>query len=107
MVRSGSLLDRERQTEGKFTRSDFVYERDVHGCPSGHDLRTTNVVIPVQLKHYRAKPTACGPSALKPGCTDSFAPMANRNVPGDEREHTPLSRQHSQVQARYTWAPQG
>ena len=83
------LLDRETQTKGMLTRADFSFdrERDVYVCPGGHDLKTTDHVISGGLTQYRAKPTSCGPCALKPGCTTGTARMVTRNVHEDEREH--------------------
>lgn len=83
------VLDRERQTKGMMTRAEFRYDRgrDVYVCPADHDLRTTGAVIPGGLKQYRAKPTSCGPCALKPRCTTGLARMVTRNVHEDEREH--------------------
>lgn len=80
---------REWQTKGMMTRSEFRYdrERDVYVCPTGHDLRTTGAIIPGGLRQYRAKPTSCGPCAIKPRCTGGLARMVTRNVHEDEREH--------------------
>lgn len=83
------VLHREAQTKGMLTRVEFAFdrERDIYVCPTGHDLRTTGAVISGGLKQYRAKPTACGPCALKPQCTAGLARMVTRNVHEDEREH--------------------
>ena len=84
------VLDGERQkAKGLFGRADFAFDpaRDVYVCPAGHNLRTTGAVIPGGLRQYRAKPTFCGPCALKPRCTAGLARMVTRNVHENEREH--------------------
>jgi hypothetical protein len=83
------VLDRERQTKGMITRAEFRFdrERDAYICPAGHDLRTTGQIVGGGLKQYRAKPTSCGPCALKACCTSGTARMVTRNVYEDEREH--------------------
>ena len=76
------LLDRETQTKGMLTRAEFSFDRgrDAYVCPGGHDLRTTGHVISGGLEQYRAKPTSCGPCALKPSCTMGTACMVTRNI---------------------------
>jgi len=74
------VLHREWQTKGMMTRAEFRYdrERDMYVCPTGHDLRTTGAIIPGGLRQYRARPTSCGPCALKPRCTTGLARMVTR-----------------------------
>ncbi|MBP1806909.1 IS1182 family transposase [Rubellimicrobium aerolatum] len=83
------LLDRVTQTKGVLTRAAFTFdrERDVYICPAGHELATSGHVAAAGFRQYRAKPTACGPCALKPRCTSGVARLIGRNVHEDEREH--------------------
>lgn len=84
------VLDGERQkAKGLFGRADFAFDpaRDAYVCPGGHDMTTTGYVVPGGLKQYRAKPTSCGPCALKARCTAGAARMVTRNVHEDEREY--------------------
>ena len=71
------LLDRETQTKGMLTRAEFSFDRsrDLYVCPAGHEMTTTGHVVPGGLKQYRAKPTSCGPCALKPPAATSIAPL--------------------------------
>jgi hypothetical protein len=97
------LLDRETQTKGMLTRAEFSFDRkrDVYVCPTGHDLRTTGHVIPGGLKQYRAKPSSCGPCALKAGYTTGAARMVTRNVHEDEPRIRPSSKRRPTSGARW------
>ena len=83
------LLDREHQTNGFFTRSDFSFDpqANVFTCPGGKSLRTTGLVRADGTIPYWASPKDCRACALKPRCTKGEKRIVTRNLFEAEREH--------------------
>jgi len=61
----------EIAAEGKFARSDFVYDKtkDVYVCPNGKELRTSGTVHDGTTIKYIARKSDCGRCPLKTNCT--------------------------------------
>ena len=76
--------------EGKFTRADFVYDRnrDLYICPGGKELKTSGTVHDGTTIKYIAKRSDCANCPLKPQCTTGRERRISRDVNQDARDHT-------------------
>ena len=65
------VWDKSRQTNGRFTRDDFSYdkERNVYICPGGKLLTSTGNIDQGRILYYRALKSDCSACPLKPQCT--------------------------------------
>jgi transposase len=82
------LLDREHQTNGFFTRSDFTFDpqANLFVCPGGKQLKSTGLVRDDGTVPYFASTTDCRACALKPRCTKGTKRIVTRNLFEAERE---------------------
>ena len=76
--------------EGKFTRADFVYdkERDRYICPAGKQLKTSGAVVDGTAIKYIAKRSDCTRCPLKSQCTSGRERRLSRDVNQDARDYT-------------------
>lgn len=83
------VLDRKRQTDGKFTRDAFVYdpEADSFTCPQGAKLKLRAVHQDTQVKRYKAPAPACRDCPIKADCTDAPTRSLVRLMDEEAREH--------------------
>ena len=58
------VWDKSRQTNGRFTRADFSYdkERNVYICPGGKLLSSTGNIDQGRILYYRALRSDCSKS---------------------------------------------
>ena len=82
------LLDHEHQTNGFFTRADFIFDADanVFICPGGKHLRNTGLVRPDGTMPYHASTKDCRACSLKARCTKGEKRIVTRNLFEAERE---------------------
>jgi Transposase DDE domain len=82
------LLDRERQTKGFFTRSEFSYDAqaNVFTCPNGKLLTSRGLVRDDGTVPYWASTKDCRGCPLKSRCTTGKKRIVTRNVYEAERE---------------------
>jgi len=82
------VLDRTHQTDGQYTRDDFVFEPDSNAflCPNGKLLKFCGIGRASRVNVYRASPLDCKDCPLKAACT---AGRARRLINFDEpaRQH--------------------
>ena len=62
------VWDKSRQTNGRFTRADFSYdkERNVYICPGGQLLTSTGNIDQGRILYYRALKSDCSACPLSP-----------------------------------------
>ncbi len=65
------MIDRRRQTQGRFSRDRFTYdgEADAYICPEGETLSHVGIDAHSQANVYRASPNRCRPCPQKKACT--------------------------------------
>ena len=65
------LIDRRRQTQGRFSRDRFTYdgEADAYICPEGETLSHVGIDAQSQANVYRASPNRCRGCPQKKACT--------------------------------------
>jgi len=65
------VLDRSHQTDGRYTRHDFVFQPDVNAyrCPNGKLLNFCGIDRTSRVNVFRASPSDCASCPLKAGCT--------------------------------------
>jgi transposase len=82
------ILDREHQTRGLFTRTDFSFdaEQNVFLCPGGNRLTSAGLVREDGTIPYSASTKDCRVCALKSGCTTGAKRIVTRNLFEAERE---------------------
>ncbi len=82
------LLDHEHQTNGFFTRVDFIFDADSNEfiCPGGKHLRNTGLVRPDGTMPYHASTKDCRACSLKARCTKGEKRIVTRNLFEAERE---------------------
>jgi transposase len=83
------VLDRSRQTNGKFTHHDFAFDRDrnTYVCPGGKELPFTHRRNDTGILVYRAHPRDCSGCSLKPRCTAGAARVLSVNPHEEIRQH--------------------
>ena len=69
------VWDKSARSDGKFSRADFVFdrERNVYICPGGAELTHSGIIDQGRILPYRASTKACSICALKPRCTTAVA----------------------------------
>lgn len=82
------VWDKSKQTGGRFTKEDFVFDRDrnVYICPAGAELTHSGIVDQGRILPYRASKNDCSICALKPQCTTSVARKVSRDIDEDVRD---------------------
>jgi len=83
------LLDREHQTNGFFTRSDFTFDpqANLFICPGGKQLKSTGLVRDDGTVPYFASTMDCRAYAFRPHCTNGTKRIVTRNLFEAERAH--------------------
>ena len=83
------VLDRKRQTDGKYTRDAFVYdpEMDSFTCPQGAKLKLRSVHRDTRVKRYKPPANACRNCPIKTACTDAPTRSLVRLMDEEAREH--------------------
>ena len=83
------VWDKSARSDGKFSRADFVFdrERNVYICPAGAELTHSGVVDQGRILPYRASTNDCSICKLKPRCTTAVARKVSRDIDEDVREH--------------------
>jgi len=81
------VWDKSKQTGGRFTKEDFVFDRDRNVyCPAGAELTHSGIVDQGRILPYRASTTDCSICALKPKCTTAVARKVSRDIDEDVRD---------------------
>ena len=82
------VWDKSKQTGGRFTKEDFVFdrERNVYICPAGATLTHSGIVDQGRILPYRASTTDCSICKLKPRCTTAIARKVSRDMDEDVRD---------------------
>jgi len=82
------VWDKSKQTGGRFTKEDFVFDRDrnVYICPASAELTHSGIVDQGRILPYRASTTDCSICALKPQCTTAVARKVSRDIDEDVRD---------------------
>ena len=83
------VWDRSRPPGGRFTKEDFVFdrERNVYICPAGAELTHSGIIDQGRILPYRASKKDCSSCALKPRCTTAVARKVSRDIDEDVRDH--------------------
>jgi hypothetical protein len=83
------VWDKSKETKGKFTKADFIYDpdRSRYICPGGKTLTATGKVDQGRILPYRASTRDCGVCALKPRCTSGPARKVSRDIDEDVRDY--------------------
>jgi len=83
------VWDKSARPDGKFSRADFVFdrERNVYICPAGKLLTHTGLIDQGRILPYRASAYDCASCALKPRCTTANARKVSRDIDEDVRDH--------------------
>ena len=83
------VWDRSARPDGKFSRDDFVFdrERNVYICPAGKLLTHSGIIDQGRILPYRASAYDCSRCELKPRCTTAIARKVSRDIDEDIREH--------------------
>jgi hypothetical protein len=83
------VWDKSARPDGKFSRADFVFdrERNVYVCPAGKLLTHTGLIDQGRILPYRASAYDCARCALKPRCTTANARKVSRDIDEDVRDH--------------------
>ena len=82
------VWDKSRQTNGRFTRDDFSYdkERNVYLCPGGNLLASTGNIDQGRILYYRALKSDCSACPLKPQCTTGPVRKVTRDIDEEVRD---------------------
>ena len=82
------VWDKSARPDGKFSRADFVFdrERNVYICPAGKLLTHTGFIDQGRILPYRASAYDCAKCALKPRCTTANARKVSRDIDEDVRD---------------------
>jgi transposase len=83
------VWDKSGRTDGKFSRADFVFdrERNVYVCPAGKLLTNNGLIDQGRILPYRASMYDCARCELKPRCTTANARKVSRDIDEDVRDH--------------------
>jgi transposase len=83
------VWDKSSRTDGKFSRADFVFdrERNVYVCPAGKLLTNNGLIDQGRILPYRASVYDCARCELKPRCTTANARKVSRDIDEDVRDH--------------------
>jgi transposase len=82
------VWDKSARADGKFSREDFVFdrERNVYVCPSGKLLTHSGLIDQGRILPYRASAYDCARCKLKPQCTTAKARKISRDIDEDIRD---------------------
>ncbi len=82
------VWDRSARSDGKFSRADFVFdkERNVYICPAGAELTHSGVLDQGRILPYRASTSDCSICKLKSRCTTAVARKVSRDIDEDVRD---------------------
>lgn len=82
------VWDKSKQTGGRFTKEDFVFNRDrnVYICPAGAELTHSGIIDQGRILPYRASKNDCSICALKAQCTIAPARKVSRDIDEDVRD---------------------
>jgi transposase len=82
------VWDRSALSAGKFSRADFVFDKDrnVYICPAGAELTHSGIVDQGRILPYRASAKDCGICKLKAKCTSAPARKISRDIDEDVRD---------------------
>jgi transposase len=83
------VWDKSGRTDGKFSRADFVFdrERNVYVCPADKLLTNNGLIDQSRILPYRASMYDCARCELKPRCTTANARKVSRDIDEDVRDH--------------------
>lgn len=83
------VWDRSKQTGGRFTKEDFVFdrERNVYICPAGAELTHSGIIDQERILPYRASKNDCSVCSLKPRCTIATTRKVCRDLDEDVRDY--------------------
>jgi len=83
------VLDRTHQTDGRYTRDDFVFEPDANAyrCPNGKLLNFCGIDRTSRYNVYRASALDCSVCSLKAMCTAGRARRVTVNFDESARQH--------------------
>jgi len=83
------VLDRTHQTDGQYTRDDFVFEPDSNAFlfPNGKLLKFCGIGRASRVNVYRASPLDCKDCPLKAACTAGRARRLTINFDEPARQH--------------------
>lgn len=83
------VWDKSKQTGGRFTKEDFVFdrERNVYICPAGAKLTHSGIIDQGRILPYRASKNDCSTCVLKPSCTTAVARKVSRDIDEDVRDY--------------------
>lgn len=83
------VWDKSARADGKFSREDFIFdrERNVYVCPAGKLLTHSGIIDQGRILPYRASAYDCSRCELKPRCTTAIARKVSRDIDEDIREH--------------------
>jgi transposase len=76
------VWDKSRQTNGRFTRDDFSYDkqRNVYLCPGGKLLTSTGNIDQGRILYYRARNSDRAACSLKAQCTTGPVRKVTRDI---------------------------
>ena len=82
------VWDRSAISDGKFSRADFVFDKDrnVYICPAGAELTHSGIIDQGRILPYRASAKDCGICKLKAKCTPAPARKVSRDIDEDVRD---------------------
>jgi transposase len=82
------VWDKSARPDGKFSRADFVFdrERNVYVCPAGKLLTHSGLIDQGRILPYRASAFHCARCALKPRCTTAASRKVSRDIDEDVRD---------------------
>lgn len=82
------VWDKSKQTDGRFTKADFVFDRgrNVYICPAGAALTHSGIIDQGRILPYRASTTDCSICTLKPQCTTAASRKVSRDIDEDVRD---------------------
>lgn len=83
------VWDKSKPPGGRFTKEDFVFdrERNVYICPAGAELTHSGIIDQGRILPYRASKKDCSTCSLKPRCTTAVARKISRDIDEDVRDH--------------------
>ncbi len=83
------VWDKSVRPDGKFSRADFVFdrERNIYICPGGKPLTSTGNIDQGRVLYYRARKGDCSDCQLRPRCTTGPVRKVTRDVDEDIRDH--------------------
>ena len=82
------VLDRQRQTDGKYDLSHFAYDaaRDSFTCLEGHEMSYRKIDQARRIKQYSADAETCGACPIRKACTTAPARTVSRHMDEDARQ---------------------